>query len=99
MKAIIRQSTVKEPAAKYQTKQWTPTKSNVRLVKKSSTFIKDGTNIYRQPTTNKRKRSLTLNIKPRPIKISSLRGTFTKQTKEEIDIQLRKLRDEWDRGF
>lgn len=99
MKAIINHVTVKEPAAKYQTKNWVPRRPNFSIARRSSTFIKDGVNIFSQPIIRKHKNPIILNIKSKPIKISSLRGTFTKQTKEEIDKQLRNLRDEWDRDL
>lgn len=85
---------VSEPVPKYHTKKWAY--GNIKLNYNNNQFvdIKDGFALFRQPSII----STHMN-RPERIKLSSLRGKLSKQTKEEIDQQLKELRNEWERNI
>ncbi len=82
---------VHEPAVQYQTSKW-----KVDVSPDFATFlhpvIESDAIEFRKPYIA----SASIYNKERKIKISSLRGKMTKQTVEEIDKQIEKLRDEWE---
>jgi hypothetical protein len=62
---------------------------NMNNVNDTFVDIEDGYLIFRQPAIK------SCVIDARKMKLSSLRGKVSKQTKEEIDEQLKNLRSEW----
>ncbi len=88
-----------EPITEYRTNKWNY--ENI-LPNYNDQFvdIEEGFALFHQPTIiSKRiiKASRTNNSEK--IKLSSLRGKHSIQTKEEIDKQLKALRDEWERDI
>lgn len=93
MKAVIC-----EPVTEYRVENWNY-KSSKSYFNLQFVDIQDGFALFHQPSIISRSARVDKTPRvnnPAKMKLSSLRGKVSKQTVEQIDQQLKELRDEWE---